>query len=406
MRIAIVNTLAKTKSIGKIAYGLQQYMNSKGHEAYIFYGREHGEKNQAEDLIRVGSDLDMHLHGIATRIFGGEGTYSHLATKRMLKQFEALNIEAVCLLNIHGYYLNFPMLFQWLGEKKVPVIYVMLDEYPFLGKCAYSFECEKFMSRCEKCPHLGDYPKNLFVDSSTRMFELKKKAYKMVPQCIFVGIEYTVERARKSAIMPPDAGYAIADEAVDLRNVYYPRERENLRKELGIPEQNKVIVTVTPFPEPRKGGIHFLKAAELLEDKKDITFVHVGFMADQSLCPSNYIPIGYVSDQEKLAEFYSLGDLFVQTSTAETIPAACLEALSCGTPILGFDTSGIPYCADEEHGTFVEINNDEELAKVILETPKKTQETIASCRKYAESRYDSIEYYKKLTNLLTEGEKV
>lgn len=400
MNIAIVNTLAKTKSIGKIAYGFQQYLKEHGHEAYIFYGREHGEKINDSYMIRVGNDTDLRCHAAMARIFGGEGTYSHYATKKMLSQFEKLNIEAVCLFNIHGYYLNFPMLFKWLGEKKVKLIYVMLDEYAFLGKCAYSFECNKFMKICKKCPHLRDYPKSIFIDCSTRLFNLKKEAYHLVPQCVYVGIEYTVNRAKKSEIMPKNAKYAIADEAVDLRKVYYPRNTSELRKKLGIPRENKVIVTVAPFPDSRKGGINFIKMAELLKDYKDISFIHVGFVANKSICPPNLIPIGYVMDQDLLAAYYSLGDLFVQTSTAETIPAACLEALSCGTPILGFNASGIPYCADEEHGTFVEPNNPEELARVVLNTPKKTTDIIDSCRKYAESRYDSVEYYKKLSQLL------
>lgn len=399
MKIAIVNTLAKTKSIGKIAYGLQQYMESEGHEAYIFYGREDGEKIESPYMFRVGNDIDMKIHGALTRIAGGEGTYSHIATQKMISQFEKLGIEAVCLLNIHGYYLNFPMLFKWLGKSKVKLIYVMLDEYPFLGKCTYSYDCEKFMTKCENCPHLDDYPKSFFIDCSTRIFNLKKRAYQLVPQCVFVGIEYTVQRAKKSALMS-NAKFAVADEAVDLYNMYYPRKTEQLRKQLGIPKENKVILTVAPFPNPRKGGINFLNAAEKLKDKTDISFVHVGYLADKSNCPPNYIPIGYVKDQNLLATYYSLGDLFVQTSTAETIPAACLEALSCGTPILGFNTSGIPYCADAKHGTFVEPGNVDELARVILKTPIKTQQTIDSCRQYAESRYDSIEYYKKLTKLL------
>ena len=400
MKVAIVNTLAKTKSIGKIAYGLQQYMQSQGHEAYIFYGREDGDKLNDPYMIRVGNNVDMYIHGALTRVFGGEGTYSRAATRKMLRQFEELKIDAVCLLNIHGYYLNFPMLFQWLGKSKVRLVYVMLDEYPFLGKCTYSYDCEKYMSVCGHCPYLHDYPKSFFADPSTRIFYLKKKAYELVPQCTFVGIEYTVERARKSAIML-HAKFVVMDEAVDLRNMYYPRDTARLRKELNIPKKNKVIVTVTPYPGFRKGGQYYIQAAEKLQYRTDITFVHVGYQADPQKCPPNLIPIGYVKDQNLLAEYYSLGDLFVLTSVAETIPAAIIEALSCGTPILGFNISGIPTSADEEHGVFVEPCNVDDMVRVILETPIKTAERSASCRKYAESRYDAIEYYKKLTQLLT-----
>ena len=173
-----------------------------------------------------------------------------------------------------------------------------------------------------------------------------------------------------------------------------------IRKELEIPEGNKVIVTVTPYPNVRKGGQYFIEAARKMENNKDVSFVHVGFVADKSICPSNYIPVGYVKDQSLLAEYYSLGDLFVHTSTAETIPAAILEALACGTPILGFNSSGIPFSADKEHGTFVEPCNVDEMVKVIKKTPRKNRETIDSCREYAKSRYDNIMYYQKLLGIL------
>ena len=399
MNIAIINTLAKTGSTGKITYAFQQYLKAQGHNAYIFYGRKDEQVLPDEkDIIQIGNDVDRYIHAFLARATGMQGVYSRNASKKMLARFDKLNIQAVCMFNLHGYYLDFPMLFKYLGEKKLSCEYVMLDEYPFLGKCAYSFDCDKFTTECKKCPRLKEYPKS-WVDGSNKMFHVKKDAYKLAPQCTFVGIEYTVDRAKKSAITK-DCKFGIADEAIDLRNLFYPRDTSRLRHELKIPEENKVIVTVTPYPNERKGGKYFLEAARKLESRKDITFVHVGFNADTAECPSNYIPIGYVKDQSLLAEYYSLGDLFVHTSTAETIPASILEALACGTPILGFNSSGIPYSADAEHGTFVEPCNVDEMVKVIVQTPIKDDERIQSCRAYAMSRYDSVEYGKKLLAFL------
>lgn len=400
MNIGIINTLAKSGSTGKITYSYQQYLNSNGHHAYIFYGRKDEQVSSDEkDIIRIGNDTDMYIHGMLSRISGMQGVYSKKATSQMLKKFKELDIHAVCMFNLHGYYLNFPMLFQYLGKNNLPCEYVMLDEYPFLGKCAYSFDCNKFMAECKKCPRVREHPKSLFFDSSTRMFYLKRDTYKLAPQCVFVGIEYTVKRAKESAITK-DCKFAIADEAIDLRTLYYPRDITRLKGELKIPEGNKIIITVTPYPNERKGGEFFLEAARRLEDRKDITFVHVGFRAETSECPTNYVPIGYVKDQNLLAEYYSLGDLFVHTSTAETIPASILEALACGTPIMGFNSSGIPYSADKEHGTFVEPKNIDEMVEVILKTPRKDEKRIESCRNYAKSRYDSVDYDAKLLSFL------
>lgn len=399
MNIAILNTLAKSGSTGKITYGFQSYLKSCGHNAYIFYGRDDSVDESEKDIIRIGSDLDVKIHGAKSRILGLQGTYSVKATRTMLVKFDELRIDAVCMFNLHGYYVNFPILFEYLGRHQIPCEYVMLDEYPLLGKCSYSYDCEKFKTECKNCPQVKEYPKSLLFDRSKKMFRIKKEAYDSAPQCVFVGIEYTVNRAKESALTK-GRFFAIADEAIDLRNMYYPRQTDRLRNELEIPKGNKIIVTVTPYPNSRKGGQFFIEAARRMENIEGFSFVHVGFKADTGICPSNYIPIGYVKDQNLLAEYYSLGDLFVHTSTAETIPAAILEALACGTPILGFDASGIPFSADKEHGTFVEPNNVDEMVKVIKSTPWKDRSVIDSCRKYAESRYDNIMYYEKLLNIL------
>ena len=400
MNVAIINTLAKTGSTGKIAYAFQQYLKSLGHNAYVFYGRPDEQVTAAEkDIIRIGNNFEWKTHAFLSRITGMQGIYSHAASMKMLKTFDELEIQAVCMFNLHGYYLNFPMLFEYRGKKKLPCEYVMLDEYPFLGKCAYSFDCDKFITECKNCQHLEDYPKSLWIDNSTKMFCIKREAYKLAPQCTFVGTAYTVERAKRSAITK-NCKFGIADEAIDLKNVYYPRDTSRLRKELKISARKKVVVTVTPYPNERKGGKYFLEAAKRLESNEEIVFVHVGFEANVSECPSNYIPIRYVKNQNLLAEYYSLGDLFVHTSIAETIPAAILEALACGTPIMGFNSSGIPYSADAEHGVFVEPRNVDKMVEIIEQVPQKDEDRIQSCRKYAESRYNSLDYGRKLLDFL------
>ena len=113
-------------------------------------------------------------------------------------------------------------------------------------------------------------------------------------------------------------------------------------------------------------------------------------------CPSNYIPISYVANQEELCEYYSLGDLLCFPSLSETIPSTCLEALACGTPILVFNISGMPYIADESCCYMVEPKNVEQMSEVINIVPLKDKTIEATCRAYAEKRYDNRMYFEKL----------
>ena len=400
MNIAVISNWASIHSIGKIAWGLTEHLCESGHNAKVFYGRSDPMDTKGDTrAYRFCTETDIRFNGLCTRILGAEGFYSKAPTKRLLKQLDEFKPDAVYIVILHGYYINFPMLFEYLSKNSIKTIYLMLDEYAMLGKCPYSFECDKYKTECGHCAHVREYPASLIFDRSKDIFKAKQKAYDSVKDITFVGIEYVVEKAKESALLK-GRKYVVMDEAVDLRNTYYPRETKKLREKLGIPEGNKIIVTVAPYSDARKGCKYFLEAAKRLEEQSDISFVHVGYDAEKSNLPKNYIPISYVADQNELAEYYSLGDLFVCTSLAETIPASCLEALSCGTKILGFNITGMPYCADKEHGTFVKVGDSKALADEIVAAPLKTKEESMSCRRYAESRYDAVEYREKLEKLL------
>ena len=392
MKVAIFNTYVKDKSTGKISYGMFSYLREQGHNVRFYYGQ--GNVYDEEGLNYIGSKVESKIHIGLSRITGLPGCYSCSSTKRVIKELESFSPDAVYLFNIHGYYLNEYMLLEYLKEKHIRTIYTMLDEYPFMGKCGFSMECDQFMNGCKNCPRLKAYPASLFFDTSHFLAEKKKKAYDNFPELTFVAIQYTLDRASESYILKGRDTFA-ADEAIDIRK-YYPRNRDRLRKELNIPEGNKIVVCISVYPDDRKGAQFFLEAARKLEEKKSITFVHVGYGGDVKKCPSNYIPISYVANQEELCEYYSLGDLLCFPSLSETIPSTCLEALACGTPILVFNISGMPYIADESCSYMVEPKNVEQMTEVINIVPLKDKVIEATCRAYAEKRYDNRMYFEKL----------
>lgn len=392
MRALIVNTFAKDKSTGKIAYGLFSYLKEKGHDVFLAYGQ--GNVYNEDGLIYIGSRFESKLHIALSRLTGKPGCYSSNATRQLIHKIEEIAPDVVYFFNIHGYFLNEYMLLGYLKKKHIRTIYTMLDEYPFMGKCGFSMECDHFMTGCYKCPRLNAYPASLFFDTAHHLAKKKKEAYDNFPELTFVAIKYTLDRAANSYILKGRDTFA-ADEAIDIRK-YYPRNRESLREKLHIPANHKIVVCIAVYPDERKGAQFYLEVARVLENAKNITFVHVGYGGDKSICPSNYIPISYVANQEELCEYYSLGDLLCFPSLSETIPSTCLEALACGTPILVFDISGMPYIADESCSYVVEPKNVDQLAEVIKSVPFKNKNIEATCRAYAEKRYDNRDYFENL----------
>lgn len=103
-----------------------------------------------------------------------------------------------------------------------------------------------------------------------------------------------------------------------------------------------------------------------------------------------------IKNQEMLAKYYSLGDVFVICSKKENFPTTCLEAQCCGTPVAGFDTGGTKETSITNEDTFVEygnINGLKEKVEMIL------QKDYSNLSKEAQNQYSNehmIQEYMKV----------
>lgn len=392
---AIINT-CDFGSTGKIAIGLQKYLLSKGEKCLFCYGQ--GQRRNDDERYKFSNFLDLVFHKINNVLTGSLCCASVSATRRLIKRLRDMKVTEIYLLNLHGLYLNERILFDYLVKDKIKVVYIMADESAFLGNCFYRNDCDKFTNECKNCHLLKPWQKIIKPEASHRAFMIKHDAYKKM-SAVFVAPEFVIMSAKESPLIE-NCNTEIIDEAIDVtKNT--PQNVSALRKELGIADDKIVIGCVAPFMDPRKGVRFFLEAAKRLENDERFVFVQVGYNApSREGLPKNYIPIGYINNQDTLVEYYSLADLFVFPSLADTMPNVCLEALASGTPLLCFDISGMPYIGDESVMTLVEAENVDQMVEVILKTTPKTQATINTCRNYALSRYDNQKYCEKLAHTM------
>lgn len=393
--IAVINS-CNDGSIGKIARKLHNFLLNHGYNSTFYFARweEIGDKN----AVKFETNFEVKLHGVLCRLTGIEGVYSNFATNRLIRMLDKQDLDAVYVVNLHGYYLNEAKLLKYIGKRNLPLVYIMGDEYPAWGKCGYQTDCNHYLDECRKCPHYKDYPNSWFFDRAHDMYLKKKEAYGILKRVAFLGPEFTINQTKVSPLLE-GKNLQVIDECVDV-DFYRPRDTKTLRNDLNISDDKIVISCVAPMSNPRKGCKYFVEAARQLENDDRFVFVHVGYnISDKSNLPSNYIPIGFLSDQEKLAQYYSLGDLFVFPSLNDTMPNACLEAMSAGTPLLCFNISGMPYMAPESICALVEPTNVEQLVEKIVNTKKKTKGIIDMCRNYAVERYDNKKYHQRLIEI-------
>ena len=178
MKILQINTVCGTGSTGKIAVDIHKLAKSKGYESKIAYGRGEAKDIDPSDGIRIGNDLDMYIHAALTRLTDKTGFYSKSATKAFLKKIDEYKPDVIHLHNLHGYYINIELLFDYIKEKNIPVVWTLHDCWSFTGHCAH-FDycgCDRWKTACKSCPQRKTYPAS-FIDNSAWNYEKKRTVF-------------------------------------------------------------------------------------------------------------------------------------------------------------------------------------------------------------------------------------
>ena len=176
MRILQINSVANSGSTGRIAENIGSVLQEAGHRTYMAYGR--ASQDSRLETIKIGSQWDIYAHGAKTLLSDKHGFGSRRATKAFLKEVEKIQPDAIGLHNLHGYYLNIEVLFDYLKASQIPVLWTLFDCWAFTGHCSYFDDvwCEKWKTQCYKCPKTGNYPRAL-VDGSDYNYRKKKELF-------------------------------------------------------------------------------------------------------------------------------------------------------------------------------------------------------------------------------------
>ena len=183
-RLLQINPVIRTNtSTGRIMQEIGELAMANGWESYIAYsGGRDGIRPCKSHLMPVGSKISVALHGLWTRFTDRHGLASNLATKRFIKEIERLQPDVIHIHNIHGYFLNYKILFDYLKRADIPVIWTIHDCWIYTGHCYYysSIQCERWKTGCGKCPQQRQFPTSWFVDCSRQNFKDKSIAFNSI----------------------------------------------------------------------------------------------------------------------------------------------------------------------------------------------------------------------------------
>mgnify|MGYP000780896502 FL=1 len=128
-----INVVVNSGSTGRIVEEIGQKAISLGWDSYIAYGRN--KCPSQSNLIKIGTNWDLRFHGLQTRLFDRHGLGSKRATERLIKKIGEIHPDIIHLHVIHGYYLNYKVLFKFLSESNIPVVWTMHDCWAYTGHC-------------------------------------------------------------------------------------------------------------------------------------------------------------------------------------------------------------------------------------------------------------------------------
>lgn len=336
-------------STGGIMMKEHRELLAVGEESFAFWGR--GRDAEDEHEMRFASDLEVKADVLQTRLDGKAGFHSKAATKRLLARLNKINPDVVHLHNLHGYYLNVEMLFEWLAEHDCKVEWTLHDCWAFTGHCAYFtyVKCAQWRSHCaysKSCPQLDTYPKTISKVNCARNYEDKRRIFTSVPperMTLITPSRWLADLVGQSFLK--DYPVEVRHNTIDT-DIFKPTPSD-FRERNGIGDRFMVLGVASPWTE-RKGLSDFVKlAGELDSDKYAVVLVGLSEKQIRQLS-RQLVALPKTESPESLAEAYSAADVFVHPGVEETFGMTVVEAQACGTPVVVAEGSACAEIADPD----------------------------------------------------------
>lgn len=387
-----INITSNWGSTGKIAEAINLAAQRKGWECSTAYGRW---ANPSKfPTYKVGNKWDMYVHYFENRFLDREGLSSRRATNALIRHIEQLQPDVISLHNIHDHYLNYELLFRYLNETNIKVVWTFHDCWAFTGHCMHfvTKNCDRWKTGCYDCPMKGEYPKSL-MDRCSKNWALKKELFTTNKNLTIIACsDWLANFVRLSFLK--DKKILTIHNGVDL-TTFVPSGSNNSDKFR--------VLAVSSVWHKDKGLYDIYELRKQLPENFDITMV--GLQPEQVKdLPEGVNGITRTQNVQELVKLYSEADVLINPTYADNFPTVNLEALACGTPVITYKTGGSPEAIDENTGVVVEQGDVEALAGAIRQMKEKPLSS-KDCRKRAEECFDKDKCFEKYIDLYNELQK-
>ena len=394
MKVLQIN-VSGNLSTGKIAVDIYKTLVQTGHDCKVAFARGTIEKDIP--YIKIGNKIDVYTHVAMSRKTDKTGFYSKNATMKFIREMKKYNPDIIHLHNIHGYYINIELLFDYLKKTKKPVVWTLHDCWAFTGHCCYFdfIGCQKWQTKCFDCPQINAYPAS-YRDNSESNYVKKKELFTSIDNLTIVTPSQWLAGLVKQSFLS-EYPVKVIPNGIDL-SIFKPLESKYFDSEEI--NKKKIILCVASIWTERKGLKDVIELSKILSDEYKI--VVVGKLNGQTV-PQNIIHVKRTNNQEELAKLYSQAYAFVNPTYEDNFPTVNIEALACGTPVITYDTGGSPEAIDERCGLIAKKRNAESILECI-ENLKKMQIESSECIKRG-YRFDKCVRFKEYLEIYLQLQK-
>lgn len=393
----MINSVCGVRSTGRICTDLAQMLEAKGHQVKIAYGRMAVPEVHQKYAYRIGSDRDVKLHGLKARLWDASGFGSIAATKRFIRWVKEYDPDLIHLHNIHGYYLNVELLFQYLRSCGKPILWSFYDCWSFTGHCAH-FDyngCQKWQKGCSKCRFSQEYPKS-FLDRSAANYEKKRKLFTGIPNLqLIVPSKWMAKMVSQSYMK--DYPCHVLPNGIDVAQ--FVASDGDVREKYGIGEKS-LVLGVSSVWQKMKGLTHINDLAQKLPKEK-YAILLVGGGEDKEPIDPSILRVHHTDSIDALCRIYTAADVFINPTLQETQGLTTVEAFACGTPAVVFNAGGAAECVDDTCGIIVPKDDTNALQAAIEKVCREKPFKAEACRKKAEA-YDKNVCYQAFMALYDE----
>ncbi len=395
-KVVQINVCANCLSTGRITEGIGLQAQANGFESYVAYGRF--AKPSQNKLLQIGSRKDYLMHGFFSRIFDDHGLHSKAATRNLIQQMDKIQPDIVHLHNIHGFFLNYPLLFDYLRVKRIPAVWTLHDCWPFTGHCAHFdyVKCGRWLSGCHNCPQKKTYPASYVFDRSRQNWLDKKRCFTSLDNMVIVPVSHWLGDLVKQSFLGKYPVQIIYN-GIDT-DVFKPADPDIVLDKYGW-GNDKILLGVASTWSSRKGFADFLELSKILPSGYRIVLVGLSDRQKKGL-PGNVTGISRTESVQELAELYSASNVVLNLSYEETFGLTSVEGFACGTPGIAYDRTASPELFVDGVGQVVKAGDIAALWRAIQETTSLDKSSyLQCCRQHAVANFRQQDRFREYIKL-------